>query len=131
MSVAGCQDAGAVPLPGPARDGPLVDGATGCEPARLLTDDRARVSGAGRLQGGDDAALGMDELAGQFGGPRADVRVRVGGQVPQRGLQDLVCTRSAGAALAPVAGQSVERGDPDPGVGVVGRGDELTPGNGF
>ncbi|HEY6294487.1 MAG TPA: hypothetical protein VIX15_02400 [Streptosporangiaceae bacterium] len=72
----------------------------------------------------------MDELAGQFGGPRADVRVRVGGQVLQRGLKDLACTRSAGAAFAPVAGQSVERGDPDLGVGIVGHGDELTHGVG-
>jgi hypothetical protein len=38
----------------------------------------------------------------------------------------LVRARCAGAAFASVAGQSVERGGPDPGVGIVGHGDELT-----
>lgn len=43
----------------------------------------------------------------------------------QCGLKDLVCARSAGTAFAPVAGQSVELGDPYPGVGIAGHGDEL------
>jgi hypothetical protein len=71
------------------------------------------------------ASIGVDELAHELGGPRPDVRVRVSGQVLQRGSEDLVRARSAGAARAPVAGQGVERGDPDPGVGIVGHGDEL------
>jgi hypothetical protein len=50
------------PLPGRAGDGPLVDGAAGGEPACLLPHDRARVLGAGRLQGADGAAIGMGEL---------------------------------------------------------------------
>ena len=72
----------------------------------------------------------MDELADQLGGPRPDVRVRVAGQVLQRGFEDLVCARGAGVAFAPVAGQSVERGDPDPGVGIADHGDELAHGFG-
>jgi hypothetical protein len=50
-------------LPGQAGGGPLVDGAAGREPACLLPDDWARVLDAGRLQGGDGAAIGVDELA--------------------------------------------------------------------
>jgi hypothetical protein len=58
------------------------------------------------------------------------MRVRVGGQVLQRGLEDLICARSAGAAFAPVTGQGVERGDPDLRVGIAGHGDELPHGVG-
>jgi hypothetical protein len=50
--------------------------------------------------------------------------------VLQRGLKDLVRAWSAGVAFAPVAGQGVERGDPDPGIGIVGHGDELAHGVG-
>jgi len=45
--------------------------------------------------------------------------------VLQRGFEDLVCPWCAGVAFAPVAGQGVEHGGPDPGVGIVGHGDEL------
>jgi hypothetical protein len=45
--------------------------------------------------------------------------------VLQRGFEDLVC---AGVAFAPVTGQSVDRGDPDLGIGIVGHGDELAHG---
>ena len=51
--------------------------------------------------------------------------------MPQRGLENLASARGAGAAFAPVAadaGQGVERGRPDPGVGIVGHGDELAHG---
>ena len=50
--------------------------------------------------------------------------------MPQRRFEDLVCAWCAGAAFAPVAGQSVERGDPDPGVGIVGHSDQLAHGVG-
>jgi hypothetical protein len=50
--------------------------------------------------------------------------------MPQRGLENLASTRCAGVAFAPVAGQRVERGGPDPGVGIVGHGDELAHGVG-
>jgi hypothetical protein len=53
------------------------------------------------------------------------MRVRVGGQVLYRGFEDLASARCAGVAFAPVASQSVERGGPDPGVGIIGHGDEL------
>lgn len=50
--------------------------------------------------------------------------------VLQRRFEHLVCTGCACVAFAPVAGQSVERGGPDPGVGIVGHDDELAHGVG-
>jgi hypothetical protein len=50
-------------LPGCTWDGPSIDGAARREPACLLPDDRARVVGAGRLQGGSSPAIGIAELA--------------------------------------------------------------------
>jgi hypothetical protein len=47
------------------------------------------------------------------------------GQVPQCGSENPVCSWCAGVAFAPVAGQGVENGDPDVGVGIVGHGDQL------
>ena len=117
-------------LPGRAGGGPSVDGAAGRVPAGILPDGRARVLGGGLLQGGDGTAVGMDELAGMFGGHRADVRVRVAGQVPQCGPENLACSWCAGVAFAPVAGQGVERGDPDAGIEIVGHGDQLAHGVG-
>lgn len=106
--------------------GPFVDGAAVGEPACLLSDGRARVLDVSRLQCGACAAIRVDELASQFGGHRADMRVRVGCQVPHRGVEDLTCARCAAVAFATIAGQSMERGDPDPGVGIVSHGDQLT-----
>ncbi|GHE27954.1 hypothetical protein GCM10017771_42950 [Streptomyces capitiformicae] len=48
----------------------------------------------------------------------------------QRRFEDAVGARGAAVALAAVAGQGVEGGDPDPGVRVVGHGDEFVHGVG-
>jgi hypothetical protein len=50
--------------------------------------------------------------------------------VLQRWSEDLARARCAGVAFAAVAGQSVERGDPDLGVGIVDHGDERAHGFG-
>ncbi|KUO20487.1 hypothetical protein AQJ91_14030 [Streptomyces dysideae] len=50
--------------------------------------------------------------------------------MPQRGLKDPVRARCTGVALTPVAGQGVKGGDPAPGVGIVGHGDEHVHGIG-
>src|SRR6516165_2506861 len=94
----------AVPLPERAWGSPRVDGASRREPACLLPDGRAPVLGGRRLQRGNSADIGMDELADEFGGHRADVRVRVGSQVPQRRFENPVCPRGTSVAFAPVAG---------------------------
>lgn len=56
------------------------------------------------------------------------MRVGVEGQVPQRGFEDQARTWRAGIAFTSVARKSVERGDPDLGVGIVDHRDELTHG---
>ena len=63
-------------LPRRAWGGPLVDGAAGRESACFLPDGRTRVMNAGRLQGGDGAAIGVDEL------PASPAAVLTNGRIP-------------------------------------------------
>ncbi|MFJ4199940.1 hypothetical protein ACIP2Y_09965 [Streptomyces sviceus] len=83
------------------------------------------------LQSGDGSGVGVDEPADEFDGPGPHPRIGIARQVPRCGLQDPLRARRAGVAPAPVAGQGMERGDPDPGVGIAGHADQLVHGLGL
>lgn len=84
----------------------------------------------GRLQSGYGTPVGVGELAHQLGGSRPHLRVGIRGQVCQCRRKNPIGARRASIILAPVAGESVERGDAHLGIGIVDHGDQQIHGFG-